>query len=475
MSAIGSASAAGKAFSVVLSPGTVAAGSTVTMTATLTNETSHQRLGSANLFWPSGFDVTAASVSPGTAAIGVNCSLNGLPSGPCVQLRNLSLDPGASATATLTVRTASPCSSYTWRIEAKQANDFNGQPGNDLDLDAANSNLTTQVSSPCAVALRFGTQPHNAQTGDPITGADQDPSGPPVTVEVIDQASNVFASSNAPITMGLGDNPSGGILSGTRNVNASGGVAAFGDLSINLPGDGYTLAASSPGLTGATSTPFNIFGPPLPPPPPPPPNPGVIYQKTLEIDPVSGVVCFKPPGGTKFHAVNGNKLIHVGSIIDASSGEVRLVTAKTRNSLQDQHGRFSQGPFRLTQAKNGPAFTQLELVDTSGCQSAQAATGSGQRVYNHHRRHKRLYGSGRGKYRTRGHHGSGSTTGKRQAAQVREPLASTGSSRTKWLTEDRRNGTYFRVDKGTLVVRDFTRNRKVKLHAGQHYLAPTAP
>src|SRR4029453_12843857 len=40
---------------------------------------------------------------------------------------------------------------------------------------------------------------------------------------------------------------------------ASGGVAAFSNLSINKAGTGYTLAASSGVLTGATSSAFNIL------------------------------------------------------------------------------------------------------------------------------------------------------------------------------------------------------------------------
>jgi hypothetical protein len=41
-------------------------------------------------------------------------------------------------------------------------------------------------------------------------------------------------------------------------VNAIGGVATFSDLTLNKPAAGYTLTASSPGLTGATSGTFSI-------------------------------------------------------------------------------------------------------------------------------------------------------------------------------------------------------------------------
>src|SRR5207247_1828400 len=59
--------------------------------------------------------------------------------------------------------------------------------------------------------------------------------------------------------------PAGGTLAGTTSVNAVSGVATFSTLSINNAGNGYTLTASASGLTGATSTSFNITAPPPPP------------------------------------------------------------------------------------------------------------------------------------------------------------------------------------------------------------------
>src|SRR5207244_1594766 len=47
---------------------------------------------------------------------------------------------------------------------------------------------------------------------------------------------------------------------GTPTVAAVNGVATFANLSINNPGTGYTLTASATGLTGATSSAFNIGG-----------------------------------------------------------------------------------------------------------------------------------------------------------------------------------------------------------------------
>ena len=58
--------------------------------------------------------------------------------------------------------------------------------------------------------------------------------------------------------MAIGINPSSGTLAGTLTVNAVAGVATFANLSINAAGSGYTLGASAPGLTGSTSSAFNV-------------------------------------------------------------------------------------------------------------------------------------------------------------------------------------------------------------------------
>ena len=58
------------------------------------------------------------------------------------------------------------------------------------------------------------------------------------------------------------NNPGDGTLTGTATVAAVNGVATFANLAITLPGAGYTLQATSPGVTSATSQPFDIVVPP---------------------------------------------------------------------------------------------------------------------------------------------------------------------------------------------------------------------
>ena len=42
---------------------------------------------------------------------------------------------------------------------------------------------------------------------------------------------------------------------------------------------------------------------------------------------------------------------------------------------------------------------------------------------------------------------------------------------TIWLTEDRCNGTFFKVKRGVVGVRDFAKRKTVSLRAGKSYLA----
>ena len=60
------------------------------------------------------------------------------------------------------------------------------------------------------------------------------------------------------IVVTLGANPGGGSLSGTRTVAANAGVATFSNLSINAPGNGYTLTANAPNLGSVTSAAFSV-------------------------------------------------------------------------------------------------------------------------------------------------------------------------------------------------------------------------
>jgi hypothetical protein len=81
---------------------------------------------------------------------------------------------------------------------------------------------------------------------------------PSVTVQVQDRYGNLRTASTPNITLAIATNPAGGTLAGTLTRAAIAGVATFNNLAINNAGTGYTLAATSAGLAGATSSAFNI-------------------------------------------------------------------------------------------------------------------------------------------------------------------------------------------------------------------------
>jgi hypothetical protein len=124
----------------------------------------------------------------------------------------------------------------------------------DTTTGATSGTATVTVNPGAASKLSFGTQPGNSLTGQPIT--------PAPTVRVLDAYGNLETGDNSDsITMAIGTNPGGGTLSGTNPVTVSAGVATFSNLSINNPGNGYTLVASSGSLSSATSNAFNETAP----------------------------------------------------------------------------------------------------------------------------------------------------------------------------------------------------------------------
>jgi hypothetical protein len=108
-------------------------------------------------------------------------------------------------------------------------------------------------------ALAFSTGPHSAVIDQPITGATINPSGPPITVRLLDDSGSLKTRSHAPVTISIGRNPSGAVLGGTTTVDAVDGIASFRNLTINLPAGGYTLLASSPGVTSIASDRFDEY------------------------------------------------------------------------------------------------------------------------------------------------------------------------------------------------------------------------
>ncbi len=113
---------------------------------------------------------------------------------------------------------------------------------------------TLQLTPAPATRLEFGQQPTNQTAGLTIQ--------PPITVRAVNAGGTLDTAFTGQVTLAVASGPPGGQLIGTTTVTASGGVATFAGLQIQVAGT-YTLRATSGSLTAATSNPFQITpGPP---------------------------------------------------------------------------------------------------------------------------------------------------------------------------------------------------------------------
>lgn len=163
---------------------------------------------------------------------------------------------------------------------------------------------------------------------------------------------------------------------------------------------------------------------------------------------VSGTVRGRPPGSRRFVTINRAREIGDGWELDVAKGVVRLTTAVDRHG-RTQSARFSSGRFRVRQSK---AVNGLSTLSLSGgnvsCASATAAQRRSKRVL------RRLFGSGKGRFRTKGRFAAATVRG------------------TRWDTIDRCDGTLIRVREGSVTVRDTVRNRTRIVRAPRSLLIP---
>ena len=185
---------------------------------------------------------------------------------------------------------------------------------------------------------------------------------------------------------------------------------------------------------------------------PPPPGPPVA-GKRVNAAAVRGEVRVKLPGSDDYVDLDRLSSLPIGTLVDASSGAVRITSAADLRG-RSQAATFSRGAFRVRQRRSRRPVTDLVLHggDFSSCKRPAAAhQGALAGVARRHAR-RGLWGRGRGRFRTRGRHGTATVRG------------------TIWFTGDRCAGTLVRVRCGVVAVRD-ARGRRVTVRSGRSYLA----
>jgi hypothetical protein len=253
-------------FTATVSAASTGAGATTTFTFLITNQSSRYPLNAATITAPAGIEITGASVAselgvsvaPGSGSTFPASSVTiGTPGPERGSAPSDALSLAAGASIPLTVTAILPCldGSSSWSVTATNDGD---NDRDDFQLNTSGSSLSSSVTGSCSLA--FSAQPTQTAINDTISSVFN--SSAPVQVEVLSDTSpaQVVTDSTAPVTVSIESNPATppGTLSGTLTEAANDGVASFSDLSLNEAGDPYTLEAASPGITPATSAPFQI-------------------------------------------------------------------------------------------------------------------------------------------------------------------------------------------------------------------------
>jgi WD40-like Beta Propeller Repeat/Matrixin len=140
--------------------------------------------------------------------------------------------------------------SVQWRIGAGSGTNNNSATASATGLTG--SPLTFLASGQgSSAASRLGVllNPSSTAAGAAIA--------PAVQIAVQTAAGTTVTTASNSITVTLGSNSTGAILTGTTTRSAVNGVASFNDLRVDRAGI-YTLIASSNGLTGTTSSTFTV-------------------------------------------------------------------------------------------------------------------------------------------------------------------------------------------------------------------------
>lgn len=189
-----------------------------------------------------------------------------------------------------------------------------------------------------------------------------------------------------------------------------------------------------------------------------------VAGRSVILEIVSGTIRIRRPGRGYEDLAAGGASLPDGTEVDATKGRVRITAETSPGSGITRTAVFWDGRFIIRQARIPGAATELRLTGKLACGAnvAQRAFGAPAETRAKKKKSKRkpkvgrrLWGDGKGDFRTRGSRATASVRG------------------TRWLVEDRCDKTTrVRVFVGVVSVRDRIRNRRVTLTEGHQYVAP---
>jgi CSLREA domain-containing protein len=177
----------------------------------------------------------------------------------------------------------------------------------------------------------------------------------------------------------------------------------------------------------------------------PTPAPTPVYGKTVVAGTLSGTILVRDPGSRTFRLLPAVQAIKIGATVDARKGVVTL-TSVPKAGGKPETAKFYAGMFKVTQAGGITTLTLNEPM--APCAPAKSARAAAKKP-----KTRKLWGDGKGKFRTKGQY---------SAATIRG---------TKWLVQDGCRYTRTTVATGVVSVRDDVAKRTIILRKNKSYTA----
>ncbi|HEX8054633.1 MAG TPA: hypothetical protein VF517_16725 [Thermoleophilaceae bacterium] len=222
------------------------------------------------------------------------------------------------------------------------------------------------------------------------------------------------------------------------------------DGGASTPGDGTTPQGdgalgsvppdTSPGAEQDAADPFVIGG-------------QAKKHREFAVAPTAGHISVNPPGPTGFQPLVEGVSVPVGSIVDARNGTAAITTEL--DSGRKQTAEFWGERFKVRQPVEEGGLTEIRVRDAvRACDGKSISAVDKVVSARKKRRRGGLWGrDAKGRWRTHGRGSQATTRG------------------TIWFSEERCDGTYTKVVKGSVLVRDHYLKRNVVVNAGGTYLA----